>query len=210
MGINISDVDGVVLWKFPIGKDLADYWQRLGRGGRGGGRTSKAYIFLPCWAFDTEGVDRPGQLNPPPRGLVVVGINSQPIGRISRSRLNQSYLSEAESDCSQVSTSSHAPATDVTSLRYWTKTELGSRAKLSAEWKCHRKAILTYLSEEKLPLTSIRTLQELSQCCSRCNPVLFPPFTNSVIAVVDFDVSGPTFCSSPSMHEVPKGPVKAA
>jgi Lhr-like helicase len=47
MGINISDVDGVVLWKFPIKKDLANYWQRLGRGGRGGGRTSKAYIFLP-------------------------------------------------------------------------------------------------------------------------------------------------------------------
>ena len=34
MGINISDVDGVVLWKVPIGKDLADYWQRLGRGRR--------------------------------------------------------------------------------------------------------------------------------------------------------------------------------
>jgi len=35
MGINVSDVDGVLLWKFPIGKDLGDYWQRLGRGGRG-------------------------------------------------------------------------------------------------------------------------------------------------------------------------------
>ena len=73
----------------------------------------------------------------------------------------------------------------MTSLRYWTKAELGSRAKLSAEWKemingpCHRKAFLTYLGEEKLPLTSIRTPQEQSQCCSRCNPTLFPPFTHA-------------------------------
>jgi hypothetical protein len=202
-----------------------------------------------------EGVDRPGELNPPPRGAKSrYSRNQLPTDRVtSRSRLNQSYtpgdLSEAESDCSQVSTSSRAPATDaVTSLRYWTKAELGSRAKLSAEWKemingpCHRKAFLTYLGEEKLPLTSIRTPQEQSQsqCCSRCNPMLFPPFTHApetakpitrprtgtragfavtfidertaiqVNAVVEFRVSGPTFCSSPSMHEVPKGLVKAA
>jgi hypothetical protein len=116
--------------------------------------------------------------------------NQLPTDRVtSRSRLNQSHtpgdLSEAENDCPQVSTSSRAPATDaVTSLRYWTKAELGSRAKLSAEWKemingpCHRKAFLTYLGEGKLPLTSIRTPQEQSQCCSRCNPMLFPPFTH--------------------------------
>jgi len=40
-------------------------------------------------------------------------------------RLQCRPIPEAESDCSQVSTSSHAPATDLASLRYWTKTELG-------------------------------------------------------------------------------------
>ena|ERR1700722_9214367 len=42
---------------------------------------------------------------------------------------------------------------------------------------CHQKAFLTYLGEEKLPLTSIRTPQE--QYYSRCNPMLFPPFTHA-------------------------------
>lgn len=50
MGVNVPDVGRVVLWKFPITKCLEDLWQRLGRGGRGYGRTSKGYIFLPYWA----------------------------------------------------------------------------------------------------------------------------------------------------------------
>ncbi|KAE9980266.1 hypothetical protein EG327_006653 [Venturia inaequalis] len=47
MGINVSDVSRVVLWGFPIGKDLGDFWQRIGRGGRGKDIRSTAYIFLP-------------------------------------------------------------------------------------------------------------------------------------------------------------------
>ena len=59
MGVNVPDVELAVLWKFPITKTLEDLWQRLGCGGRGYGRTSKGYIFLLYWAFDTEGVSRP-------------------------------------------------------------------------------------------------------------------------------------------------------
>lgn len=37
MGVNVLDVERVCIWKFPIGKDLGNIWQRLGRGGQGHG-----------------------------------------------------------------------------------------------------------------------------------------------------------------------------
>jgi len=55
MGVNIPDIERVVLWSFPLGDDPADHWQRLGRGGRGPGRTSTCYLLLPYWAFDSKG-----------------------------------------------------------------------------------------------------------------------------------------------------------
>ena len=58
MGINIPDVVRVVTWKIPITASLGDIWQRIGRGGRGAGLTSQAYVMLPYWLFDTEGTCR--------------------------------------------------------------------------------------------------------------------------------------------------------
>lgn len=55
MGINIADVDRVVTHGIPITRSLGDLWQRLGRGGRGEGRTSKAFVLLPYYLFDSEG-----------------------------------------------------------------------------------------------------------------------------------------------------------
>lgn len=65
MGVNIPDVARVVIWRFPIDEGLIDVWQRLGRGGRGEGRTSQAYIFLPYWAFNSECRARPKPVNHP-------------------------------------------------------------------------------------------------------------------------------------------------
>ena len=61
MGVNVPDVERVVVWRFPLGKDLGDVWQRLGRGGRGPGRRSEGFIFLPYWAFDSQGKERPAK-----------------------------------------------------------------------------------------------------------------------------------------------------
>lgn len=55
MGINIPDVDRVVTHDLPITNSVGDLWQRLGRGGRGEGRTSEAHVLLPYWLFNTEG-----------------------------------------------------------------------------------------------------------------------------------------------------------
>jgi len=62
IGVNIPDIERVIIWRFPIDDSLCELWQRIGRGGRGEGRTSIAYIFLPYWAFDSEGHDRPGSV----------------------------------------------------------------------------------------------------------------------------------------------------
>lgn len=56
-GINIPDVEVVVIWKFPLEKKPAEAWQRAGRGGRGKNRKSRVYFFFPYWAFDSEGKD---------------------------------------------------------------------------------------------------------------------------------------------------------
>jgi superfamily II DNA helicase RecQ len=47
IGINIPNILRVCLWTFPIGRNLGDFWQRIGRRDRGLGRTSSTYIFLP-------------------------------------------------------------------------------------------------------------------------------------------------------------------
>jgi superfamily II DNA helicase RecQ len=61
MGVNVADVERTVLWDFPPSNDPADLWQKLGRGGRGRDRRSKGYLFLPYWAFDSEGTEPPGE-----------------------------------------------------------------------------------------------------------------------------------------------------
>ncbi|KAF1936990.1 hypothetical protein EJ02DRAFT_357830, partial [Clathrospora elynae] len=47
VGVNIPDVARIVTWMLPITKSLADLWQRIGRGGRGIGRTGIAILMLP-------------------------------------------------------------------------------------------------------------------------------------------------------------------
>jgi len=197
MGVNVPDVGQVVLWKFPITKSLADHWQRLGRGGRGYGRTSKGYIFLPYWAFNTEGVNKPEneqpQLQPdaPQKATRRPYRNRLPADRaIARSQLANGHTpgdaSDTESISSQISASTQAPApvNKATTTKFWSKAEMSHRAGLSAVWMemingiCHRKAFLTYLGENKLPL-QVKTRVPPDQCCSRCNPALLPTLTQA-------------------------------
>jgi len=46
MGVNIMDIEYVICWRFPIGFDIADIYQKAGRGGRGPGRTSTVILYL--------------------------------------------------------------------------------------------------------------------------------------------------------------------
>jgi superfamily II DNA helicase RecQ len=83
MGINIPDVARVVTWSIPITKSLGDIWQRIGRGGRGAGRTSQSYIMLPYWLFDTEGKCRPNACPPTPQA------SPMPLQRVRKGMRNQ-------------------------------------------------------------------------------------------------------------------------
>jgi hypothetical protein len=58
-GINISDVEQAVIWDIPLDPSIEELWQRIGRIGRAPSLQGTAYIFLPYWLFDSEGVERP-------------------------------------------------------------------------------------------------------------------------------------------------------
>jgi hypothetical protein len=68
---------------------------------------------------------------------------------------------------------------------FWTKDKMASRQKLSAEWKemvngkCHRKAFLSFLGEDRLPQAILEGVKRAptDRCYSRCNPLLLPEFT---------------------------------
>jgi superfamily II DNA/RNA helicase len=53
-GMNIPDVERVVLWNLPLDKTLDEEWQRVGRAGRTLGITAIAYLFLPYWLFNCQ------------------------------------------------------------------------------------------------------------------------------------------------------------
>jgi superfamily II DNA helicase RecQ len=196
MGVNIPDIARVVVWKFPIDNDPSEVWQRIGRGGRGEGQRSKAYIFLPYWAFDTEGCNRPRPIQ-----LAVseqsatqrkrTHRNMLPSHRaLAHSRLNNSFtpgdVSDTESIASSASaTSQNEPISHDRGLRYWTKTDLERRAGLLDSWKsicnsqCKRSPFLDYLGEQKLPKSAQSIQVPPEQCCNGCNPTLFPVFTQA-------------------------------
>ena len=193
MGVNVEDVERVVVWRFPIGFDLGDVWQRLGRGGRGRGRTSEGYIFIPYWVFDCEGIDRPGKEDE--SDVLVRRVrqsrNQLPADRArvqNKSRLQTSYsqdeipYSDAESVASTVSAvSASNQESDHSGIKYWTKAECKLRRELDLAWKelanstCYRIVFLVRLGEYQLPRGAERVVVEPRYCCNACNPQLFPP-----------------------------------
>jgi len=197
MGMNISDIERVVLWKFPIDLSLSDYWQRLGRGGRGPGCTSQGFIFLPYWMFDTEGISKPRKTNCGRETQQSSPVDLHSPRRFrhqlpsDRSALRSSQLtqitnlddeSDAESVVSIASTLSQALSLDISSsLPFWTATDEDRRRRIPKEWMtmvnspCHRRTFLEVLGEDLLPF--ITELTPASQCCSRCNRSQFPTLT---------------------------------
>jgi superfamily II DNA/RNA helicase len=61
LGMNLPDIERVVVYGLLITMDLSDLMQRIGRAARAAGRTGDAIIFLPYWLFSDYGEDKPGQ-----------------------------------------------------------------------------------------------------------------------------------------------------
>jgi superfamily II DNA helicase RecQ len=161
-GVNVPDVARVVIWQFPLGMDLAEIWQRAGRGGRAVGMRSTAYLFLPFWAFDDQGCNKPGQedviVKPNAKASKAKRRRNQlPSDRANRRQSALQYEvraeelndngdddSDRESACSISSQvdpddTDDEPTTSTTlehrKIQYWTKSERGQRSRLPDWWK---------------------------------------------------------------------------
>jgi hypothetical protein len=200
IGVNVPDIERVVVWRFPIDNSIPELWQRAGRGGRGEGRTSVAYIFLPHWAFDSEGCDRPVAASVPvaasePVASSATASPNLPHPRQNRnmmsshparvhSRLSQSFtpgeLSDTESELSldgfESDSSGWSQVTInelVSGQKYWSSQEATNRANLSPAWKaiCNGPCVrMAILQPLGQDLDAIRTSPDV--CCNRCNPGL--------------------------------------
>ena len=203
MGVNVPDVERVVVWRFPVGMDLGDVWQRLGRGGRGPGRRSEGFIFLPYWAFDSQGKERPARevaagegpssLSSPKRGRQPR--HQLPSTRRAKqsSRLQISFSQDdVASDAESVASSICSDASQVSqgqqnsqAVPYWKEDEQRRRAELPAEWRdmlnagCHRRIFLMFLGEDKLPPGAERVVVADGPCCSACSPASFEPLPDA-------------------------------
>ena len=67
LGMNLPDVECVVVYGLLITMDLSDLMQRIGRAARALGLVGDALIFLPYWLFSDYGEDKPGQMPLPAR-----------------------------------------------------------------------------------------------------------------------------------------------
>jgi len=195
MGVNVADVERVVLWRLPITRDLGDYWQRLGRGGRGKDRTSIAHIFLPYWLFDTEGTAKScSQTTSEGSQQQRVRRTLKAPARPSRLYRSQTAADLEHSDVESIrsvdsATSEVLTATQSTGgrssnqLKYWSKQELAKRTEVPIQWlemvngSCYRRAFLSYLGEEKVPIGSRQPGGPSTPCCSRCTPTLLSDLT---------------------------------
>jgi len=183
MGVNVPDVDQVVIWGFPLDKQIADLWQRVGRGGRGENRRSTAYVFLPYWAFDDQGFAAPDiQLAPlsteqPQRERVGRNRSRQDRGIIAAGAVGSDVESNAE-DKGDTEVSSIANP----SIKQWSPADHKARLNLPPVWRevcnapCKRKPILTFLGEDQLPEDWARVrIEHPDDCCNGCSPLRSPP-----------------------------------
>jgi len=192
MGINIPDVERVVVWKVPITKRLADAWQRIGRGGRRPGSSSNSYVFLPYWMFDKLASYRPGagrvekaKFDSQPK-VHRRGRNQLPIRGVHTSSQLSQYAtpgdtSDVEDGLCDADTAD-TPADELPASgrsRYWNKAEMASRDGVPNAWlkmvngECHCRGFLAQLGEYKLPMVE-QVVVDRERCCSKCNPSLLP------------------------------------
>ncbi|KAK0123605.1 hypothetical protein ONS96_010580 [Cadophora gregata f. sp. sojae] len=203
MGMNVPDVTRVCQQKLPIGDTFQDtapeVWQRLGRGGRGFGRSSVGYIFLPYWYFDHLGMDKSGQKLPEPKTKKKVVAKKQykhmlPSQRTyTRSQLQQLFtpgdISDTFSVASHVSNASNASSVDQQAptrprkgeVPFWTIEEAVKRRGRCSFWDavcnkgCRRIPFLELLGEFKLP--GAREGLAKTGCCDICDPLFCTPLS---------------------------------
>lgn len=155
MGINVPDIERVIVYDFPQDRSVQDTWQRIGRGGRGENRTSHAFVFLPYWVFDSEGYE-----------MVAGAVDRR--GGTKRQRIDISESSRTNEGGDNQPTA-----------KPWTKDERERRNELPVIWRdivngqCHRKPFLKYLGEEKVS-ASQKTVIAKELCCGRCNSSSYP------------------------------------
>jgi superfamily II DNA or RNA helicase len=56
-GMNMPDIDRVVVWGLPLDEILDELWQRIGRAARLQSMNAIAYLFLPYWLFNSQGLE---------------------------------------------------------------------------------------------------------------------------------------------------------
>lgn len=130
MGMNVSDVGRVVICKFPIGRDFADLWQKAGRGGRGKGRRSMAFAFLPYWIFKDDGVENP-ELSKKPKTRAVAP-------RRGASQLHRVVNIKAVDDAASVESDAASEASDATDVTDTTPLP-GPSSGIATPWKQRKK-----------------------------------------------------------------------
>lgn len=189
MGINIPDVKRVIVYDFPLDKDISDVWQRVGRGGRSIGQTSEAYIFIPYWAFDSECRSTQAKRTSSQRWNIATSSKHKnsmyhTFRYVPTSRLAETQTPADISDVGSV----QSDATDQSNSgrTSWAVTEQKKRDQLPPVWKamvnqqCHRRPILEYLGEMKIPGCRRPDAIPPQDCCNGCNqdrqvPIMLPP-----------------------------------
>lgn len=189
MGVNIPDIEYVICWRFPIGFNMADTYQKAGRGGRGPGRTSTVILYLEYWAFKTLGQDpaeakkererqaqerRAQEQRDKADCFRAMHPSSSKESQSSPTQpsplsvsISHENISDAESDKSTSTIKEREP--NAIKIRTLTAAELAKKATLGREWlevingPCIRDPILREMGQKEKSVSEI-------DCCSRCNP----------------------------------------
>lgn len=195
LGMNLPDVERVVVYGLLITMELSDLMQRIGRAARAASRTGDAIIFLPYWLFWDYGEDKSGQVplltgkgkkrgkkksrNKPVHGKAAGGLQD---GQDSNAETAAGEESDAVSSYSgprQMSghdIGNEMPATLsgrwCEQRRYWTADEREKRAKVGPEWfevvnaECHRRTLLEYFREEDVDNRTREGPPPPGHCCN--------------------------------------------
>ena len=175
LGMNLPDVERVVVYGLLITMDLSDLMQRIGRAARAHGRVGDALIFLPYWLFSDYGEDKPGQTplparkrkerqkrrnrNKPIHGKGAGGSKAGPSGQGSDPSQAPLSLSRGLGHTNDQGKNNDEPMQSsgrwCEKRKYWTKEELEKRAGVSTAWLevvnagCHRQVLMKHFREDE-------------------------------------------------------------
>ena len=169
----------------------------MGHGGRGEGRTSRDFVFLPYWAFDSEGFEKEDT----ELSLQALGESqTERVGRhwtqrdprhttpddISARDAERIANSDVDSIAESVASGPAAKDNNALTTKAWTTHELEQRSKLAECWRkmcnglCKRQPLLEFMGEGKL-LDDDEMIEVPSEkyCNGKdCNLALSPKITS--------------------------------